>query len=151
MRRIHAFWVCLAVSSLLVAAAHPAEAQVRKGIQGGMSIDPDQVFFGGHIETSPLVDNLRFRPNVDVGLGDNATSIGLNFDFTYMFTAGKPWNIYAGAGPAINWFNVDDSSEMDGGFNIILGTRQRDGMFFELKVGAVGSPDLKFGVGFTFR
>ena len=151
MRRMHALRVFLASSSLVLATALPAVAQVGKGVQGGMSVDPDQVFFGGHIETSPLVDRLRFRPGVDVGLGDNATAIGLNFDFTYMFTAGRPWNIYAGAGPAINWFDVDDSSEMDGGFNILLGARQRDGLFFELKVGTVGSPDLKFGVGFTFR
>ena len=151
MRRIHAFWVCLAFSILSLTAADQAEAQVRKGIQGGMSIDPDQVFFGGHLETAPLVDNLRFRPNVDVGLGDDLTTVGLNFDFTYMFTAGRPWNIYAGAGPAINWLNHDNGSDMEGGFNILVGARQRDGLFFELKIGAVDSPDLKFGVGFTFR
>jgi hypothetical protein len=27
----------------------------------------------------------------------------------------------------------------------------RDGLFFEAKIGAIDSPDLKFGVGYTFR
>ena len=40
---------------------------------------------------------------------------------------------------------------MHGVLNIILGAGPRDGLFFELKIGAVDSPDLKFGVGFTFR
>ena len=153
MRGIRAsLWVCLAFLSLFcMAAATPAQAQARAGVQGGMSLDPDQVFFGGHVETSPLVDRLRFRPNVDIGLGDNVTLIGFNFDFTYAFTAGRPWNLYAGAGPAINWFDVNDNSFTEGGFNILIGARQRDGMFFEMKVGMLDSPDLKFGVGYTFR
>jgi hypothetical protein len=153
MRGIRAsLWVCLAFLSLFcMAAATPAQAQARAGVQGGMSLDPDQVFFGGHIETSPLVDRLRFRPNVDIGLGDNVTLIGFNFDFTYAFTAARPWNLYAGAGPAINWFDVNDNSFTEGGFNILIGARQREGMFFEMKVGMVDSPDLKFGVGYTFR
>ena len=55
--------------------------------------------------------------------------------------------------PAINIVNSDfrDGSDTEGGFNILLGVRQRSGLFFELKVGAVDSPDLKFGVGYTFR
>src|SRR4030095_43887 len=95
-------WVCLAFISLLFlsAAAPSARAQIAPGIQGGVSLDPDQVFFGGHVETSPLVDRLRFRPNGDIGLGDHVTSLGFNFDFTYAFTANRPWNLYAGAGPA---------------------------------------------------
>ena len=36
---------------------------------GGVSIDPDQVYVGGHIETEPLVERLVFRPNVEIGFG----------------------------------------------------------------------------------
>ncbi len=150
--RNRSLWVCLALFGLLSALyATPAMAQPRGGVQGGLSLDPDQIFFGGHVETAPLVDRLRFRPNVDIGLGDDITLIAFNFDFTYAFTAGRPWNLYAGAGPAVNWIDFDSGSNMEGGFNILIGARNRDGMFFEMKVGAVDSPDLKFGVGYTFR
>ena len=49
-------WVT-ALSFLLGLAmfSTPAAAQ-DAGIRGGLSIDPDQFYFGGHIETSPLLD-----------------------------------------------------------------------------------------------
>jgi hypothetical protein len=52
----------------------------------------------------------------------------------------------------VNFYNFDGGgSETEGGFNILLGVQHTRGLFFELKVGAGDSPDLKFGVGYTFR
>lgn len=145
-------WVCLAFVSLLSAvAASPARAQAAAGIQAGVSLDPDQVYFGGHVETGPLVDRVRFRPNIELGLGDDLTLITFNFEFTYAFSENRPWNLYAGAGPAISWFDTDFGSSTDGGFNILVGAKHSEGMFFEMKIGMADVPDLKFGVGFTFR
>ena len=42
---------------VVVFSATPALAQ-DGGIRGGISIDPDQFYFGGHLETSPLIDRL---------------------------------------------------------------------------------------------
>ena len=58
-----------------------------------------------------------------------------------------------GAGPAVNLYSFDESddSETEAGFNILFGAETRRGLFFELKVGALDSPDVKFGVGWTFR
>jgi hypothetical protein len=153
MRRIGvSVWVCLAFLGVTgVIAAAPAEAQVSPGVQAGVSLDPDQFYFGGHIETTPLVDRLRFRPSVDVGIGD-ITSVAGNFDFTYTFPGGRPWNLYAGGGPSINWYDFDNGgSDTEGGFNFIVGVKNRERLFFEVKIGIEGSPDLKFGVGYTFR
>ena len=153
MRRIGvSFCVCLAFLGVTgVIAAAPAEAQVSPGVQAGVSLDPDQFYFGGHIETTPLVDRLRFRPSVDIGIGD-INSVAGNFDFTYTFPGGSPWNLYVGGGPSINWYDFDNGgSDTEGGFNFIIGAKNRDRLFFELKVGMEGSPDLKFGVGYTFR
>jgi hypothetical protein len=152
MRRIGtSVWVSLGLVILLSAiAAPPAAAQARAGVQGGMSLDPDQVFFGGHVQTSPLIESLRFRPGVDIGLGDDITLVGFNFDFTYTFSTARPWNLYAGAGPAINWVDTDFGSDTEGGFNFLVGARQSRGTFFEMRVGVLDSPDLKFGVGYTF-
>ena len=145
------FGTAIVIAVICGLGAVPAEAQVRPGVQGGMSIDPDQVYFGGHIETAPLIDHLRFRPNVDIGLGDDVTLVAFNFDFTYTFTENRPWNLYAGAGPALNWFDTDNDSETEGGFNFLIGAKNRSGLFFEMKIGVVDSPDFKFGVGYTFR
>jgi hypothetical protein len=146
-------WVCLAVITGLTALVpSQARAQVAPGIQGGLSLDPDQVYFGGHIETTPLVDRLRFRPSVDIGIGDDLTVAAFNFDFTYTFPGRQGWNFYVGAGPSINWYNADNGGDAtEGGFNFLLGAKQAGGLFFEMKVGMADSPDLKFGVGYTFR
>ena len=145
-------WTCLGiVTAISLLSATPSHAQVTPGVQAGMSLDPDQFFFGGHIETSPLIDRLRFRPGVDIGIGDSATLVGFNMDFTYTFPSRSPWNIYAGGGPALNWYDNDSGSDTNGGFNLLIGAKQRRGLFFEMKIGMVDSPDFKFGVGYSFR
>ena len=127
------------------------------GIRGGISIQPDQGYFGGHFETSPLVDRLYFRPNVEVGVGDGSTLVALNMEFVYKFPARHLWRLYLGGGPAVNLATVDggpnrdNRTSTDGGLNLMVGAEQRKGLFFEVKVGAIDSPDVKFGVGYTFR
>jgi hypothetical protein len=135
-------------------SATPALAQ-DGGIRGGISVDPDQFYFGGHFETSPLVEHVYFRPNVEVGFGDDLTLIGANMEFVYKFTTRRAWNLYAGGGPALNIYMFDvagnNESDTDAGFNVLVGVEQSRGLFFEFKIGAIDSPDFKFGVGYTWR
>ena len=138
--------------ALLALSAVPAAAQ-DAGVRGGISIDPDQFYFGGHVETSALVDRLHFRPNVEVGFGDDIMLIGANMEFVYKFPSRGGWTLYAGGGPALNIYTFDDvdDSVTEAGLNIVIGAEQNSGLFFEFKVGAIDSPDFKFGVGWTFR
>jgi len=129
----------------------PALAQ-DAGIRGGISVDPDQFYFGGHFETAPLIEHLYFRPNLEVGIGDDVTLLAANMEFVYKFTTRRPWNLYAGAGPALNVYIPDEGeTDTDAGLNILVGVEQARGLFFEFKIGAFDSPDFKFGVGWTFR
>ena len=138
--------------AVLVVSSVPASAQ-DAGVRGGISVDPDQFYFGGHIETSALVDRVHFRPNVEIGFGDDIMLIGANMEFVYKFPSRSGWGLYAGGGPALNIYTFDDvdDSETEGGFNIVIGAEQDRGLFFEFKIGAIDSPDFKFGVGWTFR
>jgi hypothetical protein len=152
-----AYWLSSRVKVLLtvllavLATTTQAWAQ-GPGVRGGISIDPDQFYFGGHYETPALVDRLHFRPNLEVGIGDDVVTTAINFEFVYKFPSRSPWRLYAGGGPAVNFYSFDnDNSETEGGFNFLIGAEQRNGLFFELKVGVIDSPDLKFGVGYTFR
>ena len=136
---------------LLVFSSTPAAAQ-DAGIRAGLSVDPDQFYFGGHIETSPLIDRLHFRPNLEVGFGDDLTLIAANMEFVYKFPVRSGWRLYAGGGPALNVFMADDAdSDTEAGLNLLVGFEQARGLFFEFKLGVVDSPDFKFGVGWTFR
>lgn len=130
--------------------AAPAAAQAVGG-RIGVSTDPDQFYFGGHVETAPLVDRVHFRPNVEIGIGDDTTLVALNFEFVYRFPSQQPWTLYAGGGPALNIVDTDRDTETEGGFNIVLGVQHRSGLFTEIKVGALDSPNVKFGVGYVFR
>ena len=138
--------------ALLVVSTAPAAAQ-DGGVRGGISVDPDQFYFGGHLETSALVDRLHFRPNVEVGFGDDIMLIAANMEFVYKFPSRSGWALYAGGGPALNIYTFDDidDSATEAGFNVVIGAEQSRGLFFEFKIGAIDSPDFKFGVGWTFR
>ena len=131
--------------------AAPAAAQVAAGVRGGLSIDPDQVFVGGHLETAPLIDRLRFRPNVEVGFGNDLTLTAFNFEFVYGFPARGPWHVYAGGGPSVNFFRIGDRNHTDAGFNLLVGAENRTGLFFEGKIGVASGANAKFAVGYTFR
>lgn len=141
---------------LLVAGSGTALAQ-GPGVRGGISVDPDQFYFGGHYETDALVDRLHFRPNLEIGIGDDLITTALNFEFLYKFPSRSGWRLYAGGGPAVNFYSFDDDdrggddTETEGGLNFLFGAEASSGLFFEFKVGAIDSPDVKFGVGWTFR
>jgi hypothetical protein len=146
-----AWIVMLALAGWLAPAA--AHAQIAPGVRAGLSLDPDQFYVGGHIETGPLVERLVFRPNAEIGFGDDVTLAAFNFEFVWTFPRRRSaWGFYAGGGPAINLYQRDGSGDdAEGGFNFLAGLENRNGLFFEFKLGVADSPDFKFGVGFTFR
>ncbi len=146
MKRLVCFATALLVWALLVT---PAAAQ-SVGVRAGASVDPDQFYFGGHVETAPLVDQLRFRPNVEIGIGDDVTLVAFNIEFAYDFPQTGDWRLYVGGGPALNLINVDDDTDSEGGFNILVGGAHQGGLFAEVKFGLGDSPDFKIGVGYSF-
>lgn len=156
MRRILFLSTAVLFSCLL---AVPVSAQNSFGVRAGVSGDPDQFVLGGHFETRPLAENVTFRPNVELGLGDDLTLVALNFEFVYSLPIDSaPWRLYAGAGPAVNIFSFDDNrpgrgndGDVEAGLNILFGVQHRDGFFTELKLGLIDSPEIKFVVGYAFR
>jgi len=147
--------VLLFVTLMVVLPAEYARAQDGVGIRGGVSADPAQFYFSGHAAFGPVVEKLWFRPNIEIGVGNNLTLIALNAEFTYWVPLRKdPWNIYLGGGPAANIFSFggvgNRHSDARPGFNFVLGIAQRKGLFSEIKIGAIDSPSFKFGIGYTF-
>jgi hypothetical protein len=135
---------------LLVVLAHPAAAQ-GPGVRGGLSIEPDQAFIGGHYETTAIVDRVHFKPNIEIGFGEDVTLIALNFEGVYKFPARRDWNAYAGGGPSLNVVSFDDESDTGAGFNFLGGIETARGLGFEVKFGVADSPAVKFSVSYTFK
>jgi hypothetical protein len=150
-------WTIVTAVSLTLFAV-PARAQ---GLGGrvGASVDPDQFYAGVHYETTELAERLRFRPNIEVGVGDDLTLVALNFEFIYRLPPDAPrlprslsmWHLYVGGGPALNIFRFTKDTQSEGGFNGLIGLAHSSGLFAEAKVGALKSPSFKFGVGYTFH
>jgi hypothetical protein len=147
--RAAALVFAVAVIGLSTPAA--ASAQGGGGLRAGVSGDPDQFYFGGHFDTGFLVERLSFRPNVEVGLGDDVTTVAVNFEFVYWFPLRRqPWSIYTGGGPALNIYDFEEDTETEPGFNLLVGIAHERGFFAEFKLGLIDSPEVKFGVGFSF-
>lgn len=146
-------FIAIVIAALLFAI--PVQAQEGVGVRAGVSGDPNQFYFGGHAAFGPVVDKLWFRPNIEVGVGNNLTLIALNGEFAYWIPLHKnPWNVYLGGGPAANIFTsggpVNRNSDVRPGFNLLMGIAQSKGFFSEIKIGAIDSPSFKFGIGYTF-
>jgi hypothetical protein len=153
MKRI---WYLTMAILFLTCWAHSAQAQQGVGLRAGVSVDPEQFYFGGHVTTAPVIDRLRFRPNVEIGFSSNNTNIGLNGEFAYFMPLRRSdANVYLGAGPALNIFSRGPSGSRSTstgpGFNFLVGAEHDRGWFAEAKVGALDSPVFKFAVGYTFR
>jgi opacity protein-like surface antigen len=130
------------------------------GIRAGLTSDPDQVYGGVHFDLGEFTKDVRFRPSVEVGFGDDRTLVQMLAEVHYVFSTFQPLKPYAGAGLGLTYVNYDDDypgdgSETGGSLNAIGGveTKLTQGMtlFFEVKVGlAHDDPDLKFGVGLSW-
>jgi hypothetical protein len=135
------------------------------GPRVGLSIDPDQVFFGAHIDFGEAFPHVRFQPNVEVGFGDDITLIQADADFHYRFLESwDVWNPYVGGGVGMAHWSFDDvdddieddidTSSTEFQIHAVGGIEKyvSSGKFFvESKIGIVDeSPDLKFLAGWTF-
>ena len=54
MRPFHTLVAQVIFPLSIAAIARPASAQARAGVRVGASVNPDQFYFGGHVETPPI-------------------------------------------------------------------------------------------------
>ena len=144
------FLVVTAVLAVLLLINGGAEAQ-GIGFQGGVSVDPEQGYFGTHVETPELFQNFRFRPGIDGGFGGDFSLAALNIEFLYNFAIGRSWSVYQGGGPAVVFLRQNDQISTHGGSFYTFGFAHESGFFTDFKLGYGTVPTLKFGVGFTVR
>jgi hypothetical protein len=151
--------VCLVFTALSLCAGRRAEAQ-GLGLQGGVTIDPEQIYVGSHFETGELFPRFHFRPGIDGGFGENSTLASINVEFVYRIPiAGGSWAFYQGGGPAIlllrqrgsTIIGSRNTTSVHAGTIWTVGFAHENGFFTEFKFGTGTSPALRFGVGYTLR
>ena len=152
-----------------------AARRFRLGVRAGVGLDPELINFGAHAMLGPIFSpNFTFRPGIEFGVGEITTMFGVNLDVLYTLpgaTAQTRWLPYFGGGPNFGLshrgFDTDDEDNVDseddtrnrfdfsdtdfnGGFNFIVGARNRGGTFFELNATAYGVSNIKLLAGFNF-
>jgi len=134
------------------------------GPRVGLSVDPDQVHFGAHIDYGMLSRHVRLQPNVELGFGDHVDLFTLNAEAAYRFSdRWDVWSPYLGGGLGANIRRYDndfyhnnghDNSDTEVGVNILGGIEKGlsngDRFFVEAKFSLNDVPDIKVTVGWTF-
>ena len=141
------------------AAAQEADLGLRGfGIRGGVTIDPDQVHIGVHMNAGRFAPKVRFQPSFELGFGSDRVVGTINVDALYTFDP-RPWVPYLGGGLGIGLVSRDSGQDdgnndfdVEAGLNLIGGfewgaSRQ---YLLEARLGVGGIPDFKITVGRTF-
>lgn len=129
------------------------------GLRAGVSDDPDQVVLGVHADFGEIFANLRFQPNVEVGLGDDATVVSLTAPVFYRALVNNDFTFYGGGGATLGAVDRDfeDGREEDTEFEIapmVAGGVEwpiAEGAFFgELALTGGDFPGVKLIAGWSF-
>jgi hypothetical protein len=129
------------------------------GPRVGYTINPDQVHFGAHIDFGDLAGNLMMLPNLEVGIGDDLTTIAPSFELDYRFRSDwGAWTPYLGGGMGPVFYSAKHGGGSSSKLGIYLqfgigkgSSGSESGHFFlEGKLGLADAPDGKVTVGWTF-
>lgn len=159
--------VLVSVLTVAVTAAGSAPSSAAElgffgwGVRGGVSIDPDQVFGGVHFELGEFSEGVLFRPNVELGVGDDETVLSVNGAVLWLLPRSSgQWRPYIGGELGINHREIDrpepfgDRDETDLAINFAGGvetTRKGGGrLMLEGKIGLAEKPRVKLLLGWTF-
>jgi hypothetical protein len=152
------------MGAALIPALASADAYTDVGFRGwgprvGLSVNPDQVHFGAHLDFGQFAKHIRFQPNVELGFGDDIDLFTVNAEAAYRFSQQwDVWSPYLGGGLGANIKrynnNVDRDTETDLGVNVLGGIEKGlssgDRFFVEGKFSLNDVPDVKVTVGWTF-
>jgi hypothetical protein len=124
----------------------------------GLTVNPDQFHVGVHFDLGDLANNLMMQPNLEIGFGDNITTVAPSFEVDYRFRPDwGAWTPYlgGGAGPVFySWKHGGSSSKLGVYLQFGIGkgsSGSQSGHFFlEGKLGLADAPDFKATVGWTF-
>ena len=137
----------------------------RLGVRAGAAFNPELFLFGVQSQIGPIFHpRVQFRPNAEFAFGEATDLVALNLEAVYRFSSDYRkgnWTPYLGAGPALIFIhqNFQKGRQIDfgnfdyeTGFNVLIGTQNRRGTFFEMKTSLYSgpAPRLRLIVGRTF-
>ena len=100
-----------------------AQADIHPGFRAGAYFDAGAAFVGGEVEL-PFGSDWSLVPNAEYVFIDHGTEATFNFDFQYNLHTHYSVDMWAGAGPAIIYFDPENprlGSNTDFGVNLFFG------------------------------
>lgn len=129
------------------------------GPRVGLSIDPNQFVFGGHMDLGDPLPHLNLiLPVLEVGVGDNVTLTMVGADLLFRFTdRWGVWTPYVGSEIAFvfaNAYGAHGDTDADLGlmgiFGVEKGIGENNRFATELKFEIIDSPSVKMLATWTF-
>ena len=131
------------------------------GFQGGMTVNPEQVYVGTHVELPLGSDHLVLRPAIDGGFGSDLRVAAIGAEILYRIDLGNSgWRLSQGFGPSVyvarfaSGFAGQEATDVSGAWTYAFGVVHEGGFFTEFKGGGsrgFAIPRLRIGAGFTIR
>lgn len=125
------------------------------GIRGGLTDDPDSIFFGGQVIFRTR-SRLRIEPSAELGIGENTNffSIRGNLNLKFVFPVSRDVAFFPLVGPTVYYINFDcsggDCDDTNVGLNLGFGF-WLSGFTFEFIVGVPNEvPDLTLAFTYSF-
>jgi len=131
------------------------------GLRAGVASDVDQVVGGAHFNLGEFVPHLRFQPDVQLGIGDDHTTLYATAPVYYRFGTETRFTPYAGGGLSVGWVDRDkpasgndDDSDFEVGGKVTGGlewpSRDRQAFFIEVSFGFGDIHDATIVAGWSF-
>jgi len=139
--------------------ADPSKPKMRGwGLRVGLADDPDQLVAGVHFDLGEIVEHLRLQPNIELGVGDDHTTLFATGALHYRFDVKAQLRLYAGAGVTLGFIDHDhgnnDDTDFEIGLKVIGGIewqlKKAQDFFLELNLGVGDIHDAQVLVGWTF-
>jgi opacity protein-like surface antigen len=148
-------WTTIMVAVLPIWAEAPdhtsSETDIRWkgwGVRVGLASDPDQIVGGAQFNLGEFRRNLRFQPDVQLGLGDDATTLFATAPVYYRFTVQEKFTPYAGGGVALGFVDRDLPSTSNADeTSFEIGGRVTGGLEWSRNNGATFAVELSLGLG----
>ncbi len=118
------------------------------GLRAGLASDPDQIVGGVQFDLGEFRPNLRFRPDVQLGLGDDVTTLYVTAPVHFRFNVQEAFTPYAGGGVALGLVDRDlppTSTADETSFEI--GFRATGGLEWNRRGTAAFAVELSLGFG----
>lgn len=145
---------CVVAGSLSIS---PSLARPDFGVRGGAYTDAEEPFLGAEALFGLGSTKHWFgNPNIEHAFIENGDLTAFSLDFHYDFPTGRPYTIWAGAGPTVifNDRNVPGNDDQtDAGMNVLFGVGSTKGdvrPYGQMKVVVADDTQAVLGAGIRF-